>query len=528
MFRRIAGALAVLAVATVAIPATADPDPGAPCPSTIDPGAFATADGLRAGNNVMADLGARPTASAAHETFVRWVEGRLKRIRGIEQRTLPDRFARQLEKGATVQVGGQAVPIAGPVPYAAPTPAPVTAPLLYVPAGTAINAVDVTGKIVVRDVVPGLIQYAVFGAVAYYVHDPDLSFDYTANYERDWVSAVQRITDLQQAQAGKAAGLLFVHGLPREQVAGQYAPYSGEVWAMPAVYLGVDEGEQVKHAATAGAPATITLAASRRMAPTRTVIGRLPGQSNERIVIQSHTDGMNAVWDNGPVAILALAEYFARLPLACRPRTIEFVFTTAHLHLTNSGAMRYADMLDHEYDQGTIALVVALEHLGAREFEAVARPNAPGRQLQSSGRSEMFATFAIESPVLVESLIRQVTAHDLRRTFVLRGADAPAVAFPPHRSYGGEGGPYREHLVPTVAAITGPWTLFDPAFGLDELVDFDLMREQTLAFGDLVLDVDDVPRQVLAGADTVYRLGRDLTAARPREPAASDATSPSR
>ena len=483
-------------------------------PDAIDPAAFASPDALRAGNRVMADLGPRPTAGTEHEAFIRWVERRLRRIPGVEMRTLPDRIARQLEKGASLRIGDEAVPVAGAVPYAAPTPAPVTAPLLYVPPGTAVSAADAAGKIVVRDVVPGVIQYAVFGAVAYFVHDPDRSFDYSANYERDWISAVQRITDLEEAQAAGAAGLVFVHTLPRDQVAGHYAPYPGVPWDVPAVYLGADEGERLKEAATASpsAAATMTLAASRRMAPTRTVVGRLPGQSNERIVIESHTDGMNAVWDNGPIAILALAEYFARLPQACRPRTLEFVFTTAHLHLSHSGAVRYADMLDHEYDQGTIALVVALEHLGAKEFSAVERADGgPGRRLAATGQSEMFATFVIESPVLIQALIGQVAAHDLRRTFVLRGADAPAVAFPPHRSYGGEGGPYREKLIPTVAAITGPWTLFDPAFGLDELVDFELMRRQTLAFGDLVLAVDDVPRQVLAGLDNVYRPGRDLT-----------------
>lgn len=65
--------------------------------------------------------------------------------------------------------------------------------------------------------------------------------------------------------------------------------------------------------------------------------------------------------------------------------------------------------------------------------------------------------------------------------------------------------------MPTIAAITGPWTLFNPAFGM-ELVDVDLMRRQALAFGDIVLAVDDVPREVIAGADNAYRLGRDLTA----------------
>ena len=63
---------------------------------------------------------------------------------------------------------------------------------------------------------------------------------------------------------------------------------------------------------------------------------------SERIVFASHTDGMNAVWDNGPTAILALAQYFASLPLECRSRTIEFAFTTAHLYISRIGSMKYA------------------------------------------------------------------------------------------------------------------------------------------------------------------------------------------
>ena len=220
---------------------------------------------------------------------------------------------------------------------------------------------------------------------------------------------------------------------------------------------------------------------------------------------------MNAVWDNGPIALLAMARYFSSLPLECRPRTLEFVFTTAHLYLSQAGAYQYAQILDEDYDQGTVALVVALEHLGAQEYEAVPRTDGPGRRLQPTGKSEMFAIFSMESPALVQGIVRQVAAHDLKRSWVLRGADAPQAAFPPHRSFGGEGGPYREQIVPTVAAITGPWTLFDPAFGM-ELVDFELMRRQTLAFGDLILDVDDVPRALIAGADTAYRLGRAATA----------------
>ena len=39
------------------------------------------------------------------------------------------------------------------------------------------------------------------------------------------------------------------------------------------------------------------------------LIATLPGGSSERLVVASHTDGMNAVWDNGPISMLALAKH---------------------------------------------------------------------------------------------------------------------------------------------------------------------------------------------------------------------------
>ena len=486
------------------------------CPTTIDPAAFASEDVLRAGNQVEADFGERPTASPNHEAFIDWVDGQLNTIPGLQRDDIPITIDRQLETGASLSVnttgGPVSFPVAGAVPYSLATDA--SAPLVHVPTGTAINTVDVAGKIVVRDSPPGTIPNALFFAVGYYVHDPDLSFDHAGNYERDWLNAAQRITDLTHAQDGGAAGLVLVHQLPRDQVRNSYAPYPGEYWQIPALYLGVDEGTQLEQMLASGEAQTGQLAISAtrdRQATTRTLVARLPGASNERIVVESHTDGMNPVWDNGPIALLALARYFAALPIECRPRTIEFVFTTAHLYLSQAGAFQYAKILDSDYDKGTVALVVALEHLGAQEYVATPRTDGPGRRLQASGQSEMFAIFSMESPLLVSALTQQVVAHDLRRSWILRGADAPQAGFPPHRSFGGEGGPYREQVVPTIAAITGPWTLFDPAFGM-ELVDFGLMRRQAMAFGDVILSVADKPRELIAGADTAYRAGRDATA----------------
>jgi len=54
------------------------------------------------------------------------------------------------------------------------------------------------------------------------------------NYERDWLSS--NVPDIQEAGAAGALGVIFMHGLPREQVAGQYRPYEGLQWPVPALY----------------------------------------------------------------------------------------------------------------------------------------------------------------------------------------------------------------------------------------------------------------------------------------------------
>ena len=100
-----------------------------------------------------------------------------------------------------------------------------------------------------------------------------------------------------------------------------------------------------------------------------------------------------------------------------------------------------------------------------------------------------------------------VVRHDLRGTIALRGADLPGARIPPHHAYGGEGTPYQAHLIPSVALVTGPWTLYNPAFGM-EAVDLELMRRETLVATDLLYSVASVPREVLGGGYVAYRAAR--------------------
>jgi hypothetical protein len=486
------------------------------CPTSADPDRFAGEEGLLDLNRAMQAFGERPTASPNHERYVDWLERRLRRIPGMEIEEIPYTVDRWLQRGASLAAGPSAgelsaVPVANAVPYS--QPAGASGELVHVPHGESLADHDVRGKLVVRDVVPGKVPNAVFVALSWFTWDPDASMGVTGDYERDYLSYMERVEDLRAAAEGGAAGVVFAHGFPREQVRGQYAPYEGERWKVPAVYVGVDEGERLKRLAAQGGSGRIGVSASQGPAETRTLVATLPGMSDERIVVNSHTDGMNAIWDNGPMGMLPLASHFAALPRECRPRTVQLVFSTAHLYQQlvpgkrEGGAEDYATRLDHDYDQGSVALVIAMEHMGAREYAAVEREDGPGRELLATGQSEPTGIFVGESPVLVEEVSRKLVEHDLRRSIVLRGADLPGARIPPHHSFGGEGTPYHKHLIPTVGLVTGPWSLYNPAFGM-EAIDGALLRRQAIVFTDLVHAVGSIPREALAGGYLAERQAR--------------------
>jgi len=155
-----------------------------------------------------------------------------------------------------------------------------------------------------------------------------------------------------------------------------------------------------------------------------------------------------------------------------------------------------------------VVLAIALEHLGVREYVARDMDSAPGRKLEKSGLNEPAGIFSTESPALVENLIQSVIDRNLARTFMLRGVDQPGATFPPYQSYGGVGTWTHQRAIPTVAFITGPWTIFDPEFQL-EAIDYDLFRRQLLAFADLLHRIEGLPPAAIAGADSVYREAKD-------------------
>jgi hypothetical protein len=514
--------LIVLAAAALALPASgqgASPPAGAPpatgCPVAPDPGALPDAAKLREQNALLAELGVRPTGSTAQNRYIAWILRQVKAVPGAqvsEQRFHINRWhagsmALQLSAGGA----SSTIPIAAPVPYAQPTgSAGVSGPLVEIPDEEAITAANAAGRIVLRPAPAGSVpNYDFFlPAVSWLVYDPNNTIDPTQSFLGDFINYNARVADLRNAAAAGAKALLFVKDLPSRQLPNHYEPYEGTPWKVPAVYLGADEGKRVSDAIVAGgAPsARLVLHASFREVETPTVLATIPGQSAQRIVIDSHTDGTNAVEDNGPIAMVAMARYAAALPASCRPRTLEFVFPTAHFYQRVAdpskrygGAGVIAAQLDPEYDEGKVSSVLTIEHLGAIDYEQMPRADGgPGSELVANGLRAIQFIGITPSSALVAATTEAVRNYGMERTILLQGADAPGSTVPSHCNFGGEGTPYNVHLLPTIGVISAPQSLYDPSFGL-EGIDFNVMHDELLGFTELLNKLGTMSQGEVAG-----------------------------
>jgi hypothetical protein len=504
-------------------PAASRPPAAAKCPTAPARGSLPSAATLRSQNTFLGALGARPTGSPAQERYIAWILARLHRIPGVRISELRFPIERWTASAASFELRAgnqvQRLPVADAIPYAQPTSARgVSAPLVVIPDQMGITAANARGKMVVREADPGSVSQAAFmlPIVGWSTYDPKHTIDPSGTFYGDFIAYNQRIADLEAAAAAGAKGLLFVKNLPRTQIVGHYEPYEGLRWNVPGVFLGADQGQLITDAIAARRHPSgrIEIRGGVKRVVTPSILATIRGAHQQRIVIDSHTDGTNAVEDNGPIAMVAIARYLAGLPLACRPRTIEFAFSTAHFYqrvvsprIRDGGAEQLAEQLDRDYDRGTVSAGLTLEHMGAIDYEGVPRTRGPGLVLKPNGLRAIQFIGVTPSPQLISTVSRIVSGYDMQRTILLRGSDAPGTTVPAHCSFGGEGTPYEKHLLPTVGEIAAPQSLYDPAFGISG-IDFSVMHSELQGFTELVNRLGTMPQAAIAGQVSVERRQR--------------------
>ncbi|KAF9692214.1 hypothetical protein EKO04_010102 [Ascochyta lentis] len=407
--------------------------------------------------------------------------------------------------------GKEEIPVSGAVPFSKVVSSQ-NAPLVYLPGREPITEENAKGRIILRDFPMHSIPYSLI-FLQCHSKTPDFKKDLFGSYKRPGFADMALKDDLVEAGRAGAAGMVIMFRVEREQVESYFEPHQGVHCRLPSVYVGVDEAIKLKKYASHCFSAIISVDGEVAPATTRNLLAVLPGQSEERVMFETHTDGNTYVQENGPVALLALAQYFAKQPLSLRTRTIEFAFNTGHLHISKEGSHRHAQQLDRAFDREKLALVIPVEHLGTREIEERARPDGkPGSTLEYTGRGETMIWCVGPSPPVLSAIQRAVSRRKLDRVIVAPGISKPDRSrVPTYSSFGGIGTCYHNALLPTTSLISGPWSLWAPRFG-SSAVDVSRLRAQTLAIGDIYLALENLPRREIIGGYAGYRRCRETGA----------------
>jgi hypothetical protein len=267
---------------------------------------------------------------------------------------------------------------------------------------------------------------------------------------------------------------------------GQYLSFIAPYLDIPAVFVAGDASDQVIAAAREKQTAALVLdAALVPDSPTRTIWAVAPGTSrpHETVLVVSHSDGTNAVEENGHIALVSLARDVAASP---PERTTVFVLTTGHLRIpafTDHGQATSRWLTDHpeqwaggpNESQAVAALVI--EHLGAREYQ----DNPVTNEYGPTGRPE---------PEVIYASTRQV--KDLVDAEWRSAATPPRVSKPGAFVQFGEGEPLYQRKIPAISLITMPQYLLSLEPG--DYVDVDLLTRQVDSFHRLRRRLDTLPQ----------------------------------
>jgi len=314
---------------------------------------------------------------------------------------------------------------------------------------------DVKDKIVLVDIPPTDVSWDQMKLFSYMAYEPENFLKgWSHPYPIGWM--LKYISFYEQAEARHPAGIIgILRGYPETGKFTYYAPYDGELRSIPSMYLLPEAGDKLKAQVAAG-KTSVKLVLDAKVAPgggeSANVYAVLPGQSKTTIIIHTHHDSpwRSGVEDSSGVGmVLALAKYYAQLPISERPFSMIFLFTGGHM----VGGATNGDFIEkHRGDILPQSLFdIAIEHIS----DDYVPPAAP------MGNAEPRGVFITENPVTVSLYAKSVTDAGLSRTLVFP-TGTPLGVPTDAQEYGRAG-------LPVVSMISGPVLLFDDDDTLDRV-----------------------------------------------------------
>ncbi len=448
-----------------------------------------SASQVRADYQRMVDFGPRLPGYEEHLEFCDWIEDEFVKA-GLE--LLPTDqipYSRWRPGAISLKVGNKTFdPATTYVRVPGTPPEGITAPLVVAGDG------PVDGKIVlVEAAVPTPRKAGLFIAMAdYWQWRGHTAFEGAAEeFDRfafsDWPS-IKPYAD----QGAKA--VLFISRASRAEVEGNWSPHQAGVQPIPGLVLDRDMGAELKALAASQPDATLKLEADWKDTYVPQITGILPGESDEVLVVNSHTDGQNAFEENGAVALVHMARHFASLRGSEKlKRTIVFLAWPGHMAIPtnrpedrNTLPEQFGWFTSHRDLFDRTVAAVTVEHLGATRWA-----DDPEKGYHDTGMSDFYAIWTTLGAM--QDLCKvALKKSDLQRHALLR----PPVQVTP-------GVAWHHRGIPHVAGISAPKYLVRVSENGDmDKLDAELAARQTAFYADVVKLLDSAdPEALLAGGE---------------------------
>lgn len=442
-----------------------------------------------AGVEKMNAFGVRTTGSAAQREFVSYLKNEIHSM-GLETYSDLYSFDRWEERASSITIhsagGDEKIEVSSAWPYSGETgPSGVTGEIVEI-FGKHVNYLPAKGKIALVKVhdlgkIPSGIAFNQRGS---YPAGLNISQFYKGPVATSFVN----VPLLSAAKlAGVKAVICIWQGMSKEMVKGQYLPFILGYQGMPCLWVCEEEGEKLRRAAKSKKSVTLVLEAEReKNAKSESFYAVLKGSDpREAIIVNTHTDGVNCVEENGPIAMLAMMKYLKQCKLK---RSVIFVFVTGHFRLpafkqndiqaSSKWLKNHRDMWDGKKGHIKAVAGVAVEHLGATEWKDI------GTIYQQTDDIDAELAYTANK-TMDEIYFKSLEGRSRVRTITLRGHNV---------MHFGEGQPLRNVGIPDIGFVPAPDYLTTVSESHEmEKFSIDLMYEQLQSFVKMVLLIDETP-----------------------------------
>ncbi|WP_315109551.1 hypothetical protein [Clostridium intestinale] len=441
---------------------------------------------------IMNSFGSRITGSEGHNEFINWLKSEITAM-GLEVHTNKYSFEQWKEKTSELSIDGEKIEVSSAYPYSGVTDKNgVTGELVYIKNNDyksakgkiAVVEIDNTKKLPLPLIMNKLDSFPLDNNVVSSDGDVVLS------------STLQTPNLIKLKDLGVKAVVLVWKGVSGEKIKDQYLPFTTDYAGIPALFVNETEGEKVINYSNTKSTATLTLEANTQSdAKTESFYVMLEGKNkDETIIINSHTDGVNVVEENGAVAMLSMLKYLKDEPL---DKNIVFAFVTGHFRLpvfkgssqaTSTWLNDNKELWDGKNDHKKAVSAITVEHLGSLEWK-----DDENGVYKPTGNIQIEYTY-VNNPIMLEVWKEAIKDRENTKTVFLHG----------HNKFEfGESQPLFEENIPVIGFIPMPDYLLTNSNNREmDKFDITLMHNQVSSLLKAALILDDLPKEQLGIGDS--------------------------